>query len=46
MTVEDITRLYVSMKDDVQLLRRAVQVEALAESWRGYFQHHLDKLIG
>jgi MOSC domain-containing protein YiiM len=46
VTVADITRLYVSEKDDVQLLRRAVQVEALPESWRGYFQQHLDKLIG
>src|SRR5205823_10965684 len=27
VTVADITRLYVSKKDDVQLLRRAVQVE-------------------
>ena len=46
VTVADITRLYVSKKDDVQLLRRAVQVEALPESWRGYLQHRLDKLSG
>jgi MOSC domain-containing protein YiiM len=46
VTVADITNLYLSKKDDVPLLRRAVQVEALPESWRGYFQHHLDKLIG
>ena len=46
VTVEDITRLYLSSKNDVELLRRAVQVEALPESWREYFQHHLDKLVG
>ena len=46
VTVEDITKLYLSKQDDVHLLRRAVQVEGLAESWRGYFQHRLDKLGG
>ncbi len=44
VTVEDIVNLYVSEKDNVELLRRAVQAEGLAESWRGYFQHRLDKL--
>lgn len=44
VTVEDITKLYVTDKDNVELLRRAVQVEGLAESWRGHFQHRLDKL--
>ena len=46
VTVEDITRLYLSNKDDAQLLQRAVQVEALPESWRRFFQHRLDKLVG
>jgi len=44
--VADITRLYVSERENVQLLRRAVAVAALAESWRGYFQHQLDKVAG
>jgi MOSC domain-containing protein YiiM len=42
--VTDITRLYTSEKNNVELLRRAIAVEALPESWRGYFQNHLDKL--
>jgi MOSC domain-containing protein YiiM len=42
--VSDITRLYVSDKHNVELLRRAVEVEALPESWRGYFQKQLQKL--
>jgi MOSC domain-containing protein YiiM len=44
VTVADITRLYVRDKDDVGTLRRAVQVEALPESWRGYFQKRIEKL--
>lgn len=44
VTVADITRLYVSKGDNLALLRRAVQVEALAESWRGYFQDQINKL--
>jgi MOSC domain-containing protein YiiM len=41
--VADITRLYVHDKDDVTTLRRALQVEALPESWRGYFQKRIEK---
>jgi len=44
VTVADITRLYVREKDDMTTLRRAVQVEALPESWRGYFQKRIEKL--
>ena len=43
ISVADITRLYAFDKDDVKSLRRAIQVEALPESWKGYFQHQLDK---
>jgi MOSC domain-containing protein YiiM len=45
ITVADITRLYVHEKDDVSTLRRAVQVEALPESWRGYFRKRIEKLL-
>ena len=41
--VADVTRLYAFDKDDVKSLRRAIQVEALPESWKGYFQHQLEK---
>jgi MOSC domain-containing protein YiiM len=44
ITVADITRLYVRDKDNLEMLHRAVQVEALPESWRGYFQRQIEKL--
>ncbi len=44
ITVADITRLYVSDKDNLEMLRRAAHVEALPESWRGYFQRQIEKL--
>ena len=44
VTVSDVTRLYVRDKTNKELLRRAIEVEALPESWRGYFQHQLEKL--
>jgi len=44
--VADITRLYAFEKNDVKALRRAIEVEALPESWKGYFQHQLEKQIG
>jgi MOSC domain-containing protein YiiM len=46
ISVADITRLYVFEKDDAKTLRRAIEVEALPESWKGYFQHQLEKQIG
>ena len=39
--VSDITRLYVSEKENQELLRRALEVEALPESWRSHFQERL-----
>ena len=44
ITVADITRLFAFEKDDLKMLRRVVQVEALPESWRGYFQHQIERL--
>src|SRR5947207_9476899 len=46
ISVADITRLYVFQKNDLKSLRRAIEVEALPKSWKGYFQHQLDKQIG
>jgi MOSC domain-containing protein YiiM len=43
ITVADITRLYAFEKDDLKMLRRVVQLDALPESWRGYFRHQLEK---
>ena len=45
VTVADITRLYVRDKDDVSTLRRALQAEALPESWRGYFRKRIEKRL-
>jgi MOSC domain-containing protein YiiM len=42
--VSDITQLYTREKHNIGLLRRAIEVEALPESWRSYFQHRLAKL--
>src|SRR5438270_3297949 len=46
ISVADITRLYAFEKDDVKALRRAVEVEALPENWKGYFQHQIEKQAG
>ncbi len=46
ISVADITRLYAFEKSDLKGLRRAIGVEALPESWKGYFQHRLEKQIG
>jgi len=43
ITVADITRLYVHDKADLETMRRALEVEALPESWRGYFRQQLEK---
>ena len=42
--VSDITRLYTREKHNLGLLRRAVQVEALPESWKSYFRQRIAKL--
>jgi MOSC domain-containing protein YiiM len=44
--VSDITRLYHQDKRNVQLIRRVLEVEALPESWRDYFQERLVRLTG
>ena len=46
ISVADITRLYAFQKDDLETLRRAVEVEALPENWKGYFQHQIEKQAG
>ena len=46
LRVSDITALYTHEKHNIGLLRRAMEVEALPESWKDYFQHRLEKLTG
>jgi MOSC domain-containing protein YiiM len=43
--VSDITSLYTREKRNVRLLRRAIDVEALPEGWKSYFQKRLDKIV-
>ncbi|HKP36669.1 MAG TPA: MOSC domain-containing protein [Pyrinomonadaceae bacterium] len=42
--VSDLTRLYSYDKENVDLLQRALQVEALPESWRNRLQNQLERL--
>ena len=46
LKVSDITALYTREKHNVGLLRRAIELAALPESWRNYFQNRLQKLTG
>jgi len=43
ISIADIVRLYAFEKNDLATLRRAVKLEALPESWRGYFQKQIQK---
>ena len=42
--VVDVTRLYSSDKENVDLLRRAIATEGLTESWREHFIKQLENL--
>ena len=44
VTVVDVTRLYSSDKENVDLLRRAIATEALPDSWREYFRKRIENL--
>lgn len=43
VTVADITRLYSHGTDDVETMRRAIELEALPQSWREHFRRQLTK---
>ena len=43
ISIADIVRLYAFDKDDLKTMLRAIEVEALPENWKGYFQHQLEK---
>ncbi len=46
VSVSEITRLYIAKKytaADVSAVRRALQVAALPESWKGYFRERLER---
>jgi MOSC domain-containing protein YiiM len=44
LRVSGVTALYTHEKHNVGLLRRAIEVATLPESWKSYFQHRLAKL--
>ncbi len=44
LRVSDVTALYTHEKRNVGLLRRAIEVATLPESWKEYFRHRLSKL--
>lgn len=46
ISVSDIVRLYAFEKYDFETMRRAIQVEALPESWRKLFPGSTEKTLG
>jgi len=42
--VVDVTRLYSSEKENVELMRRAIATEALPDNWREYFRKRIEGL--
>jgi len=44
LSVADVTRLYSTEKTNQKLLKKAISVLVLPQSWRSYFEHQLDKL--
>jgi MOSC domain-containing protein YiiM len=42
--VNDITRLFSRDKQNAALLRRAIETEALPESWKEHFRQQLERL--
>jgi MOSC domain-containing protein YiiM len=43
VTIADVVRLYVRDRDDVETMRRAVEVEALPDGWREEFLQRIEK---
>jgi len=43
VTVADITRLYAREGHDLEMLHRAIALEALPESWRDHFRKRVEK---
>ena len=46
VTVSDIARLYAYDKTDFETKRRALEVEALPDSWKDYFRMQIEKEVG
>ena len=44
LTVAEVTRLYSTDKNNVELLEKAVATSALPDRWKDYFSHRLEKI--
>lgn len=44
VTVSEVTRLYARDRNDLDALRRAVEVETLPQDWRDFFRRQIEKL--
>jgi MOSC domain-containing protein YiiM len=44
LKVADVTRLYSTDKNNVELLEKAVATSALPEKWKDHFNHRLEKI--
>ena len=44
LSVADVTRLYTTERGNIELLKKAISVTALPDSWSGYFEHQLERL--
>ena len=44
LAVADVTSLYTIERGNVALLKKAIAVRALPDSWSGYFEHQLERL--
>ena len=42
ISVADITRVYAFEKDDLGTMQQALSLEALPDSWKGYFEHQIE----
>jgi MOSC domain-containing protein YiiM len=44
LSVVDVTSLYTTERDNVALLKKAIAVTALPDTWTEYFEHQLERL--
>ena len=44
LTVADVTSLYTTERGNIALLKKAISVTALPDSWTGFFEHQLERL--
>ncbi len=45
VTVADINRIYLHDRDDLETMRRSLNVAALTEDWKNFFQERIQKIL-